>query len=116
MNLPGLSELATGLGGAGIGSVVTGLFGHRKTKADTASILSSAAAVLVEPLEKRITKLTGELDTMRTEFLAHKRATDAREATRRMAMAAHTEWDTAMAGLLRGAGFDVPAPPPLDAA
>ncbi|WP_433568070.1 hypothetical protein ACQP1O_43280 (plasmid) [Nocardia sp. CA-151230] len=116
MSFDALSEVLTGVGGAGIGGLATGLFGRRKAKADEAAVLSSVAVSLVQPLHNEIAGLRDELGTVRTELAAHKRATEEREAARRVAMVAHTEWDTNMAGRLRDAGFDVPEPPPLSAA
>lgn len=116
MNFSALPEIATGLGGASIGGLITGVFGHRKNRADAAAILTTTAMSLVQPLSQQVDAMRVELDAVRTELAAHKQATERREATRKLAMVAHTEWDTQMAGRLRDAGFDVPAPPPLDAA
>ncbi|RJO74181.1 hypothetical protein D5S18_18685 [Nocardia panacis] len=115
MSFDAWPEILSGIGGAGVGGLVSGVFGRRKAKADEAAVLSSVAVGLVQPLHNELTDLRGELDTVRAELDAHKRATDAREAVRRAAMAAHAEWDTTMANRLRAAGFDVPEPPPLAA-
>ncbi|MEU6580679.1 hypothetical protein [Nocardia sp. NPDC046763] len=123
MILPHFAEIASGIGGTGVGGLIIGAFGHRKAKADAAAVLTATAMSLVEPLKEEIGDLTkqlgtvrGELGTVRAELSAHKGATERREAARQQALSAHTEWDTQMADRLRAAGVDVPEPPPLDVA
>lgn len=61
-----LGDLLIGSGaGAILLSLVQALLNRRKLGADTASVLTKAAAELVQPLRERIRELEGEVDELR---------------------------------------------------
>lgn len=67
-------DLTQVLTAAGVGAVVVeairSVFQRKKMRADEASVISSAAVSLLQPLEKRIHELEDELDKTKLDLMA----------------------------------------------
>lgn len=71
-------------------------------RADAAKVLAEGAAVLVEPLQRRVEMLTRQVGEMQD-----------REMQIYELLRDHAEWDMNVAAKLAQAGLNVAAPPPL---
>ncbi|MFC9786422.1 hypothetical protein [Rhodococcus sp. NPDC127528] len=80
---------------------------HRKTRADTAKVLTDIARDLAQDL-------ADDLAAVRTDLEAHKTADKADKDKRRANAREHARWDRDVAEQLRAAGIEVEDPPPLD--
>lgn len=101
--------LSSAVLGAVAASIVNGLFNKRKLSAEATKIITDAASGVITTLRDENAREHSDRLAVHAEMTALRNDVRMQEAL----IAVHAFWDSQAWQILREAGIDLPAPPPL---